>query len=400
MKRQHEVEKRPLDNQHAIFTEPQGGEIQEHVNHRITIEEIASIDNLRMAVRQVRRNAGKGKSINKQANKRRIQSVCDNRDISKLRQMLLEGRYYPQPVQCHEIPKPTGGTRRIGIPEPVDRIVGTAISRVLQFHSEKYVLGEECYAYRPGKSASQAAYAAWRKFGEGYKWALKVDLSKYFDTIDHDILLQTVATKLKPDQATLQLINRILKAGSMWKGQFQPSRCGVPQGGVCSPVLSNLFGAVLDEALRKQGIIFVRYADDILVLARDREECEKQRDIIDAETRKLKLTLNREKTVIRKLRDITFLNYAFRKSGVRIPQGAYMRLSENLNKEVTKWESGIDRINHAVKIVCGWLNYYRQANSMLPRCKECKQILETIEKNMLFTEAKEAWNQCCRLMHI
>ena len=400
MKRQHEVEKRPLDNQHAIFTEPQGGEIQEHVNHRITIEEIASIDNLRMAVRQVRRNAGKGKSINKQANKRRIQSVCDNRDISKLRQMLLEGRYYPQPVQCHEIPKPTGGTRRIGIPEPVDRIVGTAISRVLQIHSEKYALGEECYAYRPGRSAPQAAYATWQKLREGYKWAVKVDLSKYFDTIDHDILLQTVATKLKPDQATLQLINRILKAGSMWKGQFQPSRCGVPQGGVCSPVLSNLFGAVLDEALRKQGVIFVRYADDILVLARNREECEKQRDIIEVETRKLNLTLNREKTVISKLRNITFLNYAFRKSGVGIPQGAYMRLSGNLKQEVMKWESGIDRIDHAVKIVCGWLNYYRQANSMLPRCKECKQILETIEKNMLFTEAKEAWNQCCRLMHI
>lgn len=400
MKRQHEVEKRPLDNQHAIFTKPQGGEIQEHVNHRITIEEIASIDNLRMAARQVRRNAGKGKSINKQANKRRIQSVCDNCDISKLRQMLLEGRYYPQPVQCHEIPKPTGGTRRIGIPEPLDRIVETAISRVLQIHSEKYVLGEECYAYRPGRSAPQAAYATWRKLREGYKWAVKVDLSKYFDTIDHSILLQTVATKLNPDQATLQLIDRILKAGYTWKGQVQPSYCGVPQGGVCSPVLSNLFGAVLDEALRKQGVIFVRYADDILVLARNREECEKQRDIIEVETRKLNLTLNREKTVISKLRNITFLNYAFRKSGVGIPQGAYMRLSGNLKQEVMKWESGIDRIDHAVKIVCGWLNYYRQANSMLPGCKECKQILETIEKNMLFTEAKEAWNQCCRLMHI
>ena len=126
MKRQHEVEKRPLGNQHAIFTEPQGGEIQEHFNHRITVEEIASIDNLRMAVCQVRRNAGKGKGINKQVNKRKIQSVCDNCNVSA--QPAPSG-FEIASVLCFSQPRTKGGwhgTRRT-------RLLGGATERDRMF---------------------------------------------------------------------------------------------------------------------------------------------------------------------------------------------------------------------------------------------------------------------------
>jgi RNA-directed DNA polymerase len=176
------------------------------------------------------------------------------------RAQLLQGTYQPCPVQRVEIPKPEGGSRKLGIPTVLDRFVQQAVLQVLQKRWDK-TFSEHSYGFRPKRSAHQAVAQAQTYIAEGYGWGVDLDLEKFFDRVNHDGWMARVA-KRESDKRLLKLLRAFLNAGVMADGLMSPTEEGTPQGGPLSPLLSNLLLDDLDRELERRGLRFVRYADD------------------------------------------------------------------------------------------------------------------------------------------
>ena len=229
-------------------------------NERL-LERILSKENLETAWKRVKANRGApgvdGIAIDKFPD--------HTRDLwAGIRESLLAGTYQPLPVRRVEIPKPTGGTRPLGIPTVLDRLIQQAIAQVLSPIFDP-TFSESSFGFRPGRSAHNAVCKAREYIREGHRIAVDVDLSKFFDTVDHDVLMLRVARKIR-DKRVLRLIGKYLRAGVMAQGRLQETRLGVPQGGPLSPLLANIILDDLDKELEKRGHRFVRYADDFIVL--------------------------------------------------------------------------------------------------------------------------------------
>lgn len=276
-----------------------------------------------------------------------------------IRESLSDGSYQPLPVKRVEIPKQSGGTRPLGIPTVTDRLIQQAISQVLTpiFDPE---FSNFSYGFRPGRSAHDAVYKVRDYIKEGYQIAVDMDLSKFFDTVNHDVLMHRVARKVK-DKRVLKLIGKYLRAGVVVNGRRQATRKGVPQGGPLSPLLANILLDDLDKELEKRGHRFVRYADDFLVLVKShRAGARVSRSIERFLNRRLKLKVNEEKSRVAKTDDTDFLGFTFKGTKIRWSDKAFHQFRWRIKRLTGRsWFVSMEyRMMKLAQYLRGWMNYF------------------------------------------
>ena len=272
-----------------------------------SMEAIVERDNLRKALAQVKRNKGAagvdGMSLG-------ALSPYLKEHWPTIRAQLLDGSYKPQPVRRIEIPKASGGKRPLGIPTVLDRFIQQAVLQVLQADWDR-TFSAHSYGFRPQRSAHQAVARAQELIASGHDVVVDIDLEKFFDRVNHDILMGLVAKRVA-DKRILKLIRGFLTAGVLADGLVSATEEGTPQGGPLSPLLSNLMLDVLDKELETRGLNFVRYADDCNIYVRSQRAGERVMASIERFlTKRLKLKVNKAKSAVDRPSRRKFLGFSF-----------------------------------------------------------------------------------------
>jgi len=277
----------------------------------------------------------------------------------RIHQQLLDGTYQPLPALRVEIPKETGGMRLLGIPCVLDRVIMQSIAKVLGLHFNP-TFSDYSYGYLPGRSVQQAARQAQAYYQQGYIWQITLDLEKFFDTVNHDILMDRVGRRIK-NKDLLKLLGRFLRAGVEVDGRLQPTRKGVPQGSPVSPVLSNILLDDLDKELEARGHKFVRYADDLAIFVKSRRAGERVLASVSRYLeRKLKVTVNQAKSYVKPVKQSAVLGFEIHRKKLRAQDCKVKTFQEEL-KHITRRCPGISiaaRVNRLKSYVRGWMAHY------------------------------------------
>lgn len=271
------------------------------------MESICDLENLDVAMSKVIANGGAPGADGMRVT--RLEKYLE-RHRERIIGELLAGTYQPQPVKRVEIPKPDGGVRKLGIPTAVDRVIQQAILLVLSPQWDE-TFSENSFGFRPGQSAHDAVSQAQRYLEEGYAWVVDMDLEKFFDRVNHDVLMSRVARRVE-DKRLLKLIRAFLNSGVMIDGLAQATPEGTPQGGPLSPLLSNLLLDDLDRELESRGLRFARYADDCNIYVKSRRAGER---VLQSVTcwldKKLRLKVNQSKSAVDRPWKRKFLGFTF-----------------------------------------------------------------------------------------
>jgi RNA-directed DNA polymerase len=324
-----------------------------------SMEAVVERENLKKALAQVKRNKGAagvdGMTVGE------LPAYLKERWLT-IRAQLLEGTYNPQPVRRVEIPKASGGMRPLGIPTVLDRLIQQAVMQVLQADWDG-TFSETSFGFRPGRSAHQAVERAQAYIASGHAVVVDIDLEKFFDRVNHDILMGLVAKRVT-DKRLLKLIRAFLSAGVMEGGLVSPTEEGTPQGGPLSPLLSNLMLDVLDKELEKRGHRFVRYADDCNIYVRSQRAGERVMAGIERFLEKrLELRVNKAKSAVAKPGVRKFLGFSFiggKELRRRIAPQALARFKAKV-RELTRRTCGRSLAQIAKELsryLIGWRGYF------------------------------------------
>ena len=320
------------------------------------LERILARENVRSAWKRVAANKGAAG-----VDKMRIDDFESHarEHWPNIRQSLLAGTYQPLPVLRVEIPKTSGGMRPLGIPTVVDRVIQQAISQVLVPIFDPG-FSEHSYGFRPGRSAHDAVKQVREYIREGYRHAVDTDLSKFFDMVNHDVLMHRVARKIR-DKRVLRLIGKYLRAGVMVEGRVQPTMKGVPQGGPLSPLLANIVLDDLDKELEARGHKFARYADDFVILVKSQRAGDRVMASVSAFLeQKLRLKVNEDKSRVSTTNQIVFLGFTFKGTKIRWSDKAFREFKRQV-KYLTgrSWfVSMAYRLKKLAEYIRGWMNYF------------------------------------------
>lgn len=281
-----------------------------------------------------------------------------------IRQQLLDGTYWPEPVRRVTIDKPDGGHRLLGIPNVLERLIQQAIVQVLTPVFDPG-FSDSSHGFRPKRSAHGAAKQVQRTIRRGYRFAIDMDLSKFFDRCAHDVVMQRVSRKVS-DNALLTLIGRYLRAGVMVEGVLQPTTEGTPQGGPASPLLANILLDDLDKELERRGLPFVRYADDFVIFTKSMRSAQRVFASVKRYlTEHLRLVVNQEKSRIVASDGVEFLGFVFRglRGTINVSEKSIHRFKHRI-REITGRSRGISmerRLGELRTYVRGWMGYFALA---------------------------------------
>jgi RNA-directed DNA polymerase len=342
-------------------SKPSGGAVVRRVGkppepNEHLLEQVLSRPNMQTAWKRVKANKG-APGVDDMA----IDQFPDfvRESWTKIRAALSAGYYQPKPVKRVEIPKPTGAMRPLGIPTVTDRLIQQAIAQVLVPIFDPG-FSPYSYGFRPNRSAHDAVYKVRDYIKEGFRWPVDMDLEKFFDTVNHDVLMHRVARKVR-DKRLLALIGKYLRAGVMVNGRLVHTRKGVPQGGPLSPLLANIVLDDLDKELERRGHRFVRYADDFVILVKSQKAGERvMAGVKRFIERKLKLKVNTVKSRVAKTDQTNFLGFTFKAGKIRWCDAAFKEFKRRIRKLTGRswFVSMAYRLKKLAQYLRGWMNYF------------------------------------------
>ena len=329
------------------------------------LEKVLARDNMLEAMYKVIRNKGSHGVDNMKADELREHVI---NTWNTVKSKLLEGKYNPSPVRRVEIPKPDGGIRLLGIPTVQDRMIQQAIAQILNEIYEP-IFSKSSYGFRPGRGAKDAIKKSEEYINQGNKWVVDMDLEKFFDKVNHNILVRKLERRIK-DQRLIKLIRKYLESGVLINGIKVSSEKGTPQGGPLSPLLANIMLDDLDKELEKRGHKFCRYADDCNIYVKSKRAGERvMKSITNIIENELKLKVNRNKSNVDLVSRRKFLGFSFyfAEGGakIRIHEKSIGRFKDKI-REITNRNKGISMDYRLIKLndmIIGWVNYFKIANA-------------------------------------